>query len=240
MSSPPSATSSLWASASAYDAFMGRWSRLVAASSSTGWPRRPAPPGSTSAVAPACSARPYSTGAKPSRVTAVDPSEPFVEAAAARLAGRPVDTRVGDAMSLPLDDGAFDVTVAGLVLNFVPEPATGVGEMARVTRVGGNVAAYVWDYAEGMQMLRRFWDAAIEIDPRAADLDEGSLFSVTRPDVLRGVFEDARLGEVEVSGDRRPNPVRELRRPLVAVAGRPCAGARVRRLAGASAARGAA
>ncbi len=136
--------------------------------------------------------------AEPARVTAVDPSEPFVEAAAARLAGRPVDTRVGDAMSLPLDDGAFDVTVAGLVLNFVPEPATGVGEMARVTRAGGTVAAYVWDYAEGMQMLRRFWDAAIEIDPRAADLDEGSRFSVTRPDVLRGLFEDARLGEVEV------------------------------------------
>ena len=58
--------------------------------------------------------------------------------------------------------------VSGLVLNFLPDPAAAVRELRRVTRAGGTVAAYVWDYADGMQVIRAFWDAAIELAPSAA------------------------------------------------------------------------
>lgn len=198
MTGGPTAVSGLWASASAYDAFMGRWSRLVAREF-LAWLAVPA---GAAWLDVGCGTGVLSETildqTEAAHLTAVDPSEPFVQAAAAKLAGRPATTLVGDAMSLPLEDAAVDASVAGLVLNFVPEPAVGVGEMVRVTRSGGTVAAYVWDYAEGMQMLRRFWDAAIAIDPRAAELDEGSRFSISRPDAFRGLFEATPLAEVDV------------------------------------------
>lgn len=60
-----------------------------------------------------------------------------------------------------------DAVVSGLVLNFVPQPQRMVAEMARVTRAGGTVAAYVWDYAGQMQLLRHFWGAAVALDSAA-------------------------------------------------------------------------
>jgi SAM-dependent methyltransferase len=177
---------------------MGRWSRLVA-HEFIDW--LAVPPGlvwldvgcGTGMLSEAILDR-----AAPARLTAVDPSEAFVEAAAERLAGRPAEARVGDAMALPLEDGAVDVTVSGLVLNFVPEPAAGLSEIGRVTRSGGMVGAYVWDYAQGMQMLRRFWDAATAVDPRASDLDEGRRTSITQPGPLGDLFAGAGLTDVEV------------------------------------------
>lgn len=105
-------------------------------------------------------------------VCAADPSEPFAEACGARLPG--VEVVVAAAESLPFSDGAFDATLSQLVVNFMPDPETGVREMARVTRPGGVVASSVWDYAGEMTLLRAFWDAAREVDPeRAAAADEG-------------------------------------------------------------------
>jgi hypothetical protein len=65
-----------------------------------------------------------------------------------------------------------------------------------VTRPGGRVAAYVWDYADGVELIRRFWDAAAALDPAAAELDEGRRFGLCQPEPLARVFEDARLTEV--------------------------------------------
>ena len=79
---------------------------------------------------------------------------------------------VGDALALPFADDAFDRTLSMLVLNFVPDPAAALQQMIRVTRPGGVVAAAVWDYGDGMQMLRTFWDAAVALDPAAAPRDE--------------------------------------------------------------------
>src|SRR5699024_9125585 len=69
--------------------------------------------------------------------------------ARARPALREAHFRPGDAMALPFDADAFDAAVMPLVIFFVPEPAKGVAEMARVVRPGGAVAAYAWDLPGG-------------------------------------------------------------------------------------------
>ena len=106
--------------------------------------------------------------------------------------------QVGDAQKLPIADGSFDATLAGLVINFIPDQAKAVHEMKRATRPGGTVAAYVWDYAGEMQMMRRFWDEAVALDANAVSLDEGRRFPVCRPEPLASLFQDAGLGGVEV------------------------------------------
>ncbi len=92
-------------------------------------------------------------------------------------------------MKLRFPDGTFDAVVSSLVLNFVPDPAAAVGEMRRVVRKAGIVAACVWDYAEGMQMLRHFWDAAVGLGlPGARNSDEGVRFPVCRREPLADAF----------------------------------------------------
>ncbi|HEX2175276.1 MAG TPA: methyltransferase domain-containing protein [Nocardioidaceae bacterium] len=133
----------------------------------------------------------------PDHVTAIDPSEPFVEACVRRRPG--VDVRLGSAESLPFADHSFDVTLAQLVVNFMSDPRAGVGEMRRVTRPGGIVAAAVWDYAGEMTVLRRFWDAAVRFDPDAADRDEGRSMPYCTPVDLETLWRSAGLLEPATS-----------------------------------------
>jgi SAM-dependent methyltransferase len=133
-------------------------------------------------------------------VVGVDPSRPFLAAAAEELRDARVGLAVADARALPLPTAGIDVAVSGLALNFVPDPAAGLAEVVRVVRPGGQVAAYVWDYAEGMGMLRAFWDAAAALDPVAAELDEGARFPLCRPEPLGALAEDAGLRDVVVTG----------------------------------------
>ena len=100
-------------------------------------------------------------------VSAFDPSGPFVAACAARYPG--VDVRLGRAEAIPFGDTQFDAALAQLVLHFVSDPELAAAEMRRVVHPGGTVAACVWDFAGGMEMLRRFWDAALSIDAAAPD-----------------------------------------------------------------------
>jgi len=99
-------------------------------------------------------------------VSAVDPSESFVEAARERLPG--VDVRQAVAEQLPFSGGAFDAVLAQLVVHFMADPVAGLREMGRVCRPGGTVAACVWDYAGGRGPLSHFWQAVRELDPAAA------------------------------------------------------------------------
>ena len=79
---------------------------------------------------------------------------------------------------------ASNAAVSGLVISFVPDQPKAIGEMKRATRPGGTVAAYVWDYAGEMQMMRHFWDAAVSLNPDAVKLDEGRRFPVCEPKPL--------------------------------------------------------
>jgi SAM-dependent methyltransferase len=130
------------------------------------------------------------------RVTGVDPSPSFVHRAQARTGNDRVQFRVGDAQALEFSDASFDKTVSQLVLNFIPNREKAVGEMIRVTRRGGVVAAAVWDYGEGMEMLRAFWDEAVALDPAIAGRDERNLPLCARGE-LAALWRGKRFEQVE-------------------------------------------
>ncbi|MEV7614187.1 class I SAM-dependent methyltransferase [Streptomyces sp. NPDC089799] len=187
-----------WAAGDAYDRYMGRWSRAVAdrflawlgCPEDLRWLDVGCGTGAlTSAVAARC---------RPRTALGVDRSAGFVRAARA-TAPAPARFAVADALSLPVRDGACDVVVSGLALNFLPSPRAAVAEAARVVAPGGPVAAYVWDYAAGMEFLTAFWDAAVAADPAAAALHEGHRFPDCRPEPLRDLWAGAGLTDVAVA-----------------------------------------
>jgi ubiquinone/menaquinone biosynthesis C-methylase UbiE len=125
-------------------------------------------------------------------VSAVDPSEQFVEAARERHPG--VDVRQSAAEELPFPDGMFDAALAQLVVHFMADPLRGLGEMARVTRKGGAVAACVWDHAGEQTPLAVFWRAARELFP---DVEGETGLAGSREGHLSELFTQAGLREVE-------------------------------------------
>jgi SAM-dependent methyltransferase len=122
----------------------------------------------------------------------------FIRAARGRLREHGVGFSLGDALALPWQSNSCDATVSGLVLNFVSSPKAMAAEMVRVTRPGGIVAAYVWDYAGGMQMIRYFWDAAVEINPNDSRLDQAERFPICQPKPLESLFRELGLYTVTV------------------------------------------
>ena len=188
-----------WSSEQAYEPYVGRWSRLVASRFLRWLPAAPLATWCDVGCGTGALAHAILTGERPVRVLGVDPSEAYLVAARRGAAGLPFEARLGSATAIPARDGEFDRVVSALVLNFVPGPAEALAEMRRVARAGGLVGAYVWDYAEGMQMIRAFWDAAITLDPAAVDLDEGRRFPLCHPDPLRDLFGSAGLLDVEVA-----------------------------------------
>jgi len=135
--------------------------------------------------------------ASPSAVVGIDPSRAFVAHARAQLPVARARFAVGDAQSLPFAEATFDACISGLVLNFLKRPEQGVAEMRRVARPGGTIAAYVWDYAGEMQLLRSFWEAVEALGPVAAELGEGRRFPIANPDALARAFTEAALEKVE-------------------------------------------
>jgi SAM-dependent methyltransferase len=187
----------VWAIGAAYEPYIGRWSRLVAREF-LAWLAQPAEGRwldvgcGTGALTGAVLA-----GAAPAHVLAADASMGFVAFARRELPASRASFVVADARALPCASSALDAVVSGLVLNFVPEPERAAAEMTRVARPGAVVATYLWDYAEGMQLLRAFWDAAVALDPGAAALDEGRRFPLCHPAALSTLWERQSLRDVE-------------------------------------------
>jgi SAM-dependent methyltransferase len=194
----PSRHGDVWAAGDFYEPYVGRWSRLVArtflewlaVAEGKDWLDVGCGTGALTQT--------ILDQARPQSVRGVDPSPGFLQYATSRVGSGRARFDVGDARSLPVGTAAVDAAVSGLVLNFVPEPPRAVAEMARVVRPGGVVAAYVWDYAGKMELMRYFWDAAVALDPAAADLDEGRRFPVCQPPALTGLFAQAGLRDVDV------------------------------------------
>ncbi len=142
--------------------------------------------------------------AHPRLVIGCDHSPGYVASARERTADARARFVVAQLPELPRIDGGFDVVVAGLVLNFLPVPMDGMTAMTARVRPGGTVAAYVWDYAEGMQLMRVFWDTVVELDAAARALDEGTRFALCRPDPLLQLFQAANLRDVAVESIEVP------------------------------------
>jgi SAM-dependent methyltransferase len=194
----PKPTADKWQSGDAYERYMGRWSRQLAprflrwleVAPARRWLDVGCGTGALSAaILELCA---------PASVTGADPSEGFLATAKGRLGARVVLHRAA-ADQMPLVDAAVDATVSGLVLNFVPDAAAALREMARVTVPGGRVAACVWDYAEKMDLIRAYWDAAARLGALAPGHDQGERFPLCRPDALAAAFTGAGLQQVDVS-----------------------------------------
>ena len=176
-----------WNKGDPYELYVGRWSHLVA-KRFVGWLN--VPPSlrwldvgcGTGAL---CAA--IAESCQPAQLIGVDPSEGFLAKARERLGSR-ATFHLGDAMDLPSQDASVDVVVSGLVLNFIPSPASGLAEMKRKAAAGATIAAYVWDYAGRMELMRHFWDAAVELNPDARGLDEGVRFPLCDPRALTEAF----------------------------------------------------
>jgi SAM-dependent methyltransferase len=131
----------------------------------------------------------------PANVSGAEPAEPFAATCRERLPE--VEVVVAPAEALPFAGGAFDATLSQLVVNFMSDARAGVREMARVTRPGGIVASCVWDYAGEMTLLRAFWNAARDVDPkRGAAADEGVVMSWCGEGELGELWSSAGLREV--------------------------------------------
>ncbi len=178
-------------SAQAYDSFMGRYSRMLS-------PQLADLAGVTTsqrALDVGCGTGALTTELAErlgeSAVAAVDPSSGFVEATRQRHPGAEVVQASAEA--LPFGNGFFDVTLAQLVVHFMPDPVAGLAEMRRVTREGGVVAACVWDFAGRRSPLSLFWRVASETDPGLVDESERA---GTREGDLERLFGEAGLGDV--------------------------------------------
>jgi SAM-dependent methyltransferase len=188
-----------WLSGIVYEKFMGRWSTLVA-QRFLSW----------LAVSPACRWLDAGCGTgsltkvilerhQPKEIIAVDSSSDFIAHSQRSITEPSVNFIVGLAQSLGLNSNSIDAVVSGLVLNFVPQPKTAILEMMRVAKPGGTIGIFLWDYADGMQMLRYFWDAAVELDHNASEFDEGVRFPLCQEGQLESLVREAGLRQVETT-----------------------------------------
>jgi SAM-dependent methyltransferase len=188
----------VWAAGDLYEPYVGRWSRLVAkellnwlnAQEHLAWLDLGCGTGALTET--------IIQTRTPKLVIGVDRSPEYVRYARARLAGARACFQIGDATSLAIVSGTLDVAVSGLLLNFVPEARRALAEMVRVVRPGAAVSAYVWDYAGKMELMRYFWDAAVALNPQAADLDEGRRFPICQAAPLCELLDQAGLRDIDV------------------------------------------
>ena len=120
------------------------------------------------------------------------------------------NSEFGDAQNIALESRSRDVVTSALALNFVPDRAKALDEMSRVTRPGGILSFYVWDYpGGGQEFVRAFWTAATALDPRAADLTEDKRFPYCTRDGLLAQMADVKLPQAECAAISIPTVFRD-------------------------------
>lgn len=186
-----------WASGDAYEPYVGRWSRLVAHEFLTWLEVAPGSRWLDVGCGTGALSRAILQEAAPGRVKGIDRSADYIAYVQKQIRDPRAHFEVGDAQAAPDTAASYDAVISGLVLNFIPQPGRAVSEMIRVARPEGMVAAYVWDYAGKMQMMRHFWNAAAALDPQAVDLDEGRRFPLCRPGQLVELFQSVGMRKVE-------------------------------------------
>jgi len=200
-----------WNNADAYEAYVGRWSRRVAVKF-LDW--LALPPGRhwlDVGCGSGALSRTILDTASPQSVTGVDASEQFVATVQNRITDPIARFMVGDARALPVPDQSVDAVVSGLMLNFVPDAdqETAIRDMRRATTPGGTIAAYVWDYAGGMEFMRVFWEAADALDPEVGNLNEGRRFPICHPGNLAALWEAAGLENIATRAIDIPTTFRD-------------------------------
>lgn len=187
-----------WTDGAGYEAYVGRWSRRVA---ERFLPWLEVSRGATW-IDVGCGTgvltRTILDLEAPESVVGVDPAPAFLATARTSIRDPRVVFLEATAEALPEGVGSAEAVVAGLSLNFIPDLPAAMAELRRVARREAVIAGYVWDYAEDMQLLRTFWDAATDLDPNAGPLDEGVRFPLCRPGPLEAAFVAAGLTEVAV------------------------------------------
>ncbi|MGH7635494.1 MAG: class I SAM-dependent methyltransferase, partial [Gemmatimonadaceae bacterium] len=185
--------------AAAYERYMGRWSRPIAAL----FVRWLGVPDGGAWLDVGCGTGALSqtilATANPRLVIGCERSAGYVDTARRSTDDPRAQFIVAMPNEAPSTEGGFDAAVSGLVLNFLADPVDALGVMRRRTRPGGVVGSYVWDYSRGMEMLRIFWDEAVALDPAAGARDErrmplcrqGELTALWRAHNLRDVSEEA-------------------------------------------------
>jgi ubiquinone/menaquinone biosynthesis C-methylase UbiE len=193
-----SPSSVAWTNAEHYEPYIGRWSRLVAPHF-VDWLDVPVESRwletgcGTGALTSAIVER-----SRPSTVLATDTSPHYLDHARRLVHDPVVDFRLESAEDVGLADASVDVAVSALVLNVLADPAVALAESRRVTRTGGTVGAYVWDYSNPLSAMRVFWDTAILLDPVARRLHEGRRFASWSASELARRFSAAGFTDVEL------------------------------------------
>ena len=184
----------VWASGGAYEPYVGRWSRLVAIDFLNWLSIAPKQRWVDVGCGTGALTASILSHCDPAAVLGVDPSPAYIAWATSSMQDGPARFETGDATGLP--NSIADVVVSGLVLNFIPEPSLALAAM-RQAAPEGRVAAYVWDYAGRMELMRHFWDAAIALDPSTVQLEEGRLFQICNPESLTTLWQE--VGFIDVS-----------------------------------------
>lgn len=177
-----------------YERMMGIWSRLVGAE----FLRWLAPRTGLRWIDVGCGNGAFTEllveNYAPAEIHGIDPSEGQLAYARCRSAARVAEFHKGHAMELPFPDSRFDAAVMALVIFYVPDPAKGIAEMARVVTRGGTVAAYAWDIANDLSPT-----APIQIEMRAIGLSPTTppRIDSSRMEALRDLWTGAGLEGVE-------------------------------------------
>lgn len=189
-----------WTNGEAYERYVGRWSRLVAPEFLSWLAVPPNRRWLDIGCGTGTLSREILGGARPAAVYSIDRSPAYAAFARHDLRDGRAGFAVGDVRAIPLADAVCDAVVSGLMLNFVPagDQAAAAAELCRVTRPGGIVAVYVWDYAGEMQMMRHFWGAVASLQRTARTVDEAERFPLCQPEPLAGLFRGAGLDPVVV------------------------------------------